>query len=151
MEVLEHSVRPVRRRSAWLIAASLVGLALLVLAALRIDGWQRERESLDLQEAYTEAVAAVEDAEADVRGTVAYASPLLQVGPVAVRTSLEDLVLEEVAEGLEEIQVARMILADTTVWPWHSQVSEQREALIAALDERARSLSQASGQGLGAR
>ncbi len=151
MEVLEHSVPPVRRRPAWIIAASVVGVAFVVLAAFRLDGWQREREALHLQQAYAEAVAVIENAEADVRGTVAYASPLLQVGPVEVRTALEDLVLEEVTDGVLELQAARDSLADTAVWPWHTRQRQQREDLLIALDERARSLSEATGQGLAPR
>lgn len=150
MEVLEHSVRPMRRRPGWLIIAAAAIVGLVILGAFRLDGWQRERESLDLQRAFAGAVAVIEGAEADVRGTVAYASPLLQVGPVAVRTSLEDLVLEEVAEGLTEYEQARAALAGAPVWPWHTDQVAQREELLADLAERARSLTEATGQGLAA-
>lgn len=151
MEVLEHTERPLRRSPAWLIAGAVALVAFLALGAVRFDGWQRERESLHLQQAYAAAVVTVEGAEAAVRGTVAYASPLLQVGPVAVRDSLEELVEEEVAEGVAEFLRAREALSGTSVWPWHDDQLGQRDDLLRALDERARSLTEATGQGLAPR
>jgi type II secretory pathway pseudopilin PulG len=147
MEVLEHTPKPTRRGPivVLVVAAALI---LLILGAVAVDDWQRERESLAVQTAYAEAVATIETAQTRVRGTVAYASPLLQVGPADVRAALEELVLEEVDAGRTEFARARQALSDTSVWPWHDEVLEQRAALVADLDDRARSLTEATGQGL---
>jgi hypothetical protein len=147
MEVLEHTPKPTRRGPIVALAVIAV-LILLVLGAVTVDNGQRERESLAVQTAYAEAVATIETAQARVRGTVAYASPLLQVGPADVRAALEELVLEGVEAGRTEFARARQVLNDTPVWPWHNEVLEQRAALVADLDDRARSLAEATGQGL---
>ena len=147
MEVLEHTPTPARRRPV--LALVVVGVVVLaVLGAIALDSWQRDRESLAVQTAYAQAVAAIETAQDRVRGTVTYASPLLQVGPAQVRAALEDLVLEEIDAGLVEYERARQALLTVTVWPWHGEVLDQRAALVADLDDRARSLTLATGQGL---
>ena len=86
-----------------------------------------------------------------MRGTVAYASPQLQVGPPAVRSALEELVLEEVEAGVTEVDAARQALTEQTVWPWHSDQAALRDQLLAELDARSTALRQATGQGLAPR
>lgn len=147
MEVLEHTPRPPRRGPIVVLVAA-AALILAAFAAMSVDDWQRGRESLAVQAAYADAIATIDSAHRRIRGTVAYSSPLLQVGPSEVRATLEELVLEEVALGRSEFDQARQVLVDTTVWPWHDDVIETRADLIADLDDRARSITQATGQGL---
>lgn len=147
MEVLEHTPRSTRR-GPLVVLVAVATLVLAAFAAMSVDDWQRDRESLAVQAAHADAVATIESAHKRIRGTVAYASPLLQVGPSEVRATLEELVMEEVALGRSEFDQARQVLVDTTVWPWHDDVIEERADLIADLDDRARSITQATGQGL---
>ena len=152
MEVLEHRPEPLRRgpRRILMVLAILGAALLLGAGAVSVDSWQREREALAVQTAYAQAIATLETAQTRVRGTVAYASPLLQVGPPDVRDALEEVVLEEVEVGIAEFDRARQALLDTAVWPWHDDVAAQRAELLADLDDRARTLTEATGQGLAA-
>lgn len=151
MEVLEHA--PASTRRAWprWVWIAIAGVFAALLIAWWLDGVQRDRETEALQQAYTTGVSAIERGESAVRGTVAYASPQLQVGPPAVRSALEELVLEEVEAGVTEVDAARQALTEQTVWPWHSDQAALRDQLLAELDARSTALRQATGQGLAPR
>lgn len=149
MEVLHHRPRSVRRGPIVGLLIVMVGV-LLVLVATSVNSWQRDRTEQDLQDSYEQAIATLESAQARVRGTVSYASPLLHVGPPEVRASLEDVVLEEVAQGTAQFERARQAVQDIQIWPWHDDVLIRQSDLLADLDRRARPLTEATGQGLSA-
>jgi hypothetical protein len=135
MEVLEHTPTTLRRGTTLALIA-LVGLVVMTIAAVLTDQWRRGWESAQITAASASALATADAAHSRVRGTVAYASPLLQVGPPAVRADLEALVEAEVESGLAAVDQARQVLLDITVWPWHGDIIQQRARLIAQLDEQ---------------
>lgn len=122
---------------------TLIALAVIVLISLGVvitDQWRRDWEATQIESAAAAAFTTLDVAHNRVRGTVAYASPLLQIGPPEVRATLEALVLAETDSGQAAVDQARQALLDITVWPWHEDVIEQRTRVIAQLDEQASSL-----------
>jgi hypothetical protein len=151
MEVLDHTPRRVspatRRLLIGLGALFVVGIVVTIIAVM-VDLRLREQETTALQESYASALAVIEGAESRVRGTVAYSSPLLQSGPPDVRAALEALVWESVTDGRTEITAAQSAISDQRIWPWHADQQALKETLLAQLDERAETVTSATGQGL---
>ncbi len=146
MEVLDHTpLRQHHRRWPWIIAAVL---AVFFFAAWQVHSWHEERLRSDMTTSTDQALAAIERGESSVRATVAYASPQLQVGPPEVKTALEDLVGSAVGQAQLGYDEARRQVADITVLPWQRELRAEQLATLAMLDERARTLTEATGQGL---
>lgn len=146
MEVLEHTPLQQRhRRWPWIVAAVL---AVVIFAAWQVNSWHEKQLSNDVSTSADQALATIERGESSVRATVAYASPQLQVGPPDVKDALEELVRSAVAQAQLGYDEARRQVADISILPWQRQLEAERLATLATLDERARTLTEATGQGL---
>jgi hypothetical protein len=146
MEVLEHApLRQHHRRWPWVIAAVL---AVFAFTAWQVNSWAEERLSDEVTASSDAALAAIERGESTVRATVAYASPQLQVGPPEVKAALEELVRSAVTQAQLSYTQARSQVADISIFPWQQEVKAEQRAALTKLDERARTITEATGQGL---
>jgi Tfp pilus assembly protein PilX len=146
MEVLDSTPRNrTHRRWPWIV---LTVLAVLVFAGWQINSWQQDRARADLTVLAESAEAAIERGESSIQATVAYASPLLRVGPPEVKAQLEELVLTEVSRARINYERERQQIEGISIPPWQSTARTQKATVLATLDERARTILEATGQGL---
>jgi hypothetical protein len=146
MEVLDTSTdKRAHRRWPWIV---LTMISVLVFAAWQINSWQQDRARADLTALAESAEAAIERGESSIQATVAYASPLLRVGPPEVKAQLEDLVLAEASRVRVNFERERQQIEGMSIPPWQPVARAEKAAVLATLDERARTILEATGQGL---
>jgi hypothetical protein len=146
MEILDATPQiRTRRRWPWI---ALTVLAVFLFAGWQINSWQQDRASAHLTALAESAETVIQRGESSIQATVAYASPLLRVGPPDVKAQLEDLVLAEASRARLNYERERQQIEEMSIPPWQAVARDQKAAVLARLDERARTILEATGQGL---
>jgi hypothetical protein len=140
-DVIENTGRRQRR---WPLLAVVIVIA-VALAGRFADEQVKHHEAHLIALRAADAQATAQAARAAVLSTRQYTMPLLVSSSSAdVRAGLEQLIDDEAARELVQLQHARDALSNTSVLPWHDTLRATKQAALSLLDTQISALDAAS-------
>jgi len=133
-----------RRRRRWPLLAVVVLIAVALVARFA-DEQVKHHESRVLAVRAADAQATAQAARGAVLSTRQYTLPLLVTSSSAqVRAGLEQLIDDQAAHELVQLQKAREAVNSTRILPWHDRLQATKQAELALLDTQISALDAAS-------